>query len=38
LSSRLSSVSASTILRSDTAAISKSTICRLIKKNASRNR
>lgn len=38
LSSRLSSVSASTILRSDTAAVSKSTICRLIKKNASRNR
>jgi len=33
LSSRLSSVAASTMLKSDTAAVSKSTICRLIKKN-----
>jgi hypothetical protein len=35
LSSRLSSVAASTILKNDTATISKSTICRLLKKNAS---
>ncbi|OCZ49691.1 transposase family protein [Dehalobacter sp. TeCB1] len=35
LSSRVSSVSASSMLKSDTAAVSKSTICRLLKKNAS---
>jgi transposase len=35
LSSRVSSVSASTMLKSDTTAVSKSTICRLLKKNAS---
>ncbi|WP_308891730.1 transposase family protein [Candidatus Desulfosporosinus nitrosoreducens] len=35
LSSRVSSVAASTMLKNDTAAISKSTICRLLKKNAS---
>ena len=35
LSSRVSSVAASTMLKNDTATISKSTICRLLKKNAS---
>jgi len=35
LSSRVSSVAASTMLKSDTAAVSKSTICRLLKKNTS---
>jgi transposase len=38
ISLKLSSVSASKMLKSDTATVSKSTICRLIKKNASRNR
>ncbi len=35
LSSRVSSVSASTMLKNDTAMVSKSTICRLLKKNTS---
>jgi transposase len=35
LSSRVSSVAASTILKDYTATISKSTVCRLLKKNAS---
>jgi len=35
MSSRISSVSASIMLKNDTAAVSKSTICRLIKKNVS---
>ncbi len=38
LSSRLSSVAASTMLKNDAAVVSKSTICRLIKKNTSGNR
>jgi hypothetical protein len=38
MSSRLSSISAAAVLKSDTAAVSKSTICRLIKKNASGDR
>jgi transposase len=38
MSSRLSSVVASTMLKSDTAEVSKSTICRMIKKNASGGR
>ncbi len=38
MSLRLSSISAAKMLKSDTAAVSKSTICRLIKKNASDDR
>ncbi len=38
MSTRLSSVSASTMLKRDTATVSKSTICRMIKKNASGSR
>lgn len=38
ISSRLSSVAASTMLKSDTVEVSKSTICRMIKKNASGSR